>query len=320
MIVFLTAPAHDYTVAPFCDGRYGQGLPRIRRIDYTKAFWARELPVATYVFTDFERLYPWEQICAAALYRSLRDLGQRCLNDPARAMTRFELLRGLHRAGINPFNVYRADDDPRPARFPVFVRTEAGHDAPVTGLLADAAALSSALQSLSAAGWPRRLLLVVEFCAAPIARDVWRKNATMRIGDKIFPLNNVTENNWVVKYGTAGLATSAMHAEEFVGVHANGVAGNVRAAFELAGLDYGRADHAPGDGGHVIYEINSNPNLTPSSGQLNLVREATMRQCAVFVTAALHEIDTLSSGSLAPPPNPMLPQRQGRRDFLVKRR
>jgi len=58
-----------------------------------RAFWSRNLPVAIYIVTDFERLYPWKQKCAANLYRTLQAMGQRCLNDPARAMTRFELLR-----------------------------------------------------------------------------------------------------------------------------------------------------------------------------------------------------------------------------------
>ena len=36
-------------------------------------------------------------------------------------------LRTLHPAGVNPFNVYRAEDRPQPARFPVFIHSESDH-------------------------------------------------------------------------------------------------------------------------------------------------------------------------------------------------
>jgi hypothetical protein len=320
MIVFLSAPAHAHEVAALTKRRYGEDLPRVRRMSYWRAFWADKLPVATYVFTDFERLYPWEQVCAADLYRHLRGLGQRCLNDPARAMTRFELLRALYRGGINPFNVYRADDDPRPERFPVFIRAEAAHDEPLTGLLETQAALDAALAWLPEAGWPRRLLLVVEFCASPIAPGVWRKHGTMRIGDEIFAVNNVTQDNWMVKHGTAGLATALMHAEEFVAAHAGAVPDVMRPVFELAGLDYGRADHAPAHGRQVTYEINSNPQLGRTDQPGNPVREGTLRHCAARVKAALHRIDTAGGGWLALPPLAGLPRRHRAREFSLSRR
>jgi hypothetical protein len=320
MIVFLSAPSHAHEVAALTRRKYGEDLPRVRRLSYSRAFCSRHLPVASYVFTDFERLYPWEQVCAANLYRTLRAMGQRCLNDPAHAMTRFELLRMLHRAGINPFTVYRAEDDPRPARFPVFIRAEAAHDEPVSGLLETQEALDDTLEKLTAAGWPRRLLLVVEFCASPIAPGVWRKHGTMRIGDEIFAVNNVTENKWMVKHGSAGLATPAMHAEEFVAAHGNDAPCVMRRVFELAGLDYGRADHAPAAGRQVIFEINSNPQLGSLDQPGNPVRQAMLRHCAARVSAALHKIDTPAGGWLAVPPLGGLPRRHRAREFILSRR
>jgi hypothetical protein len=320
MIVFLSAPDHAHEVAAFVNGRYAPGLPRVRRMNYHRAFWADKLPVATYVFTDFERLYPWEQICAANLYRTLTAMGQRCLNDPARAMTRFELLRALYRAGFNPFNLYRAEDDPRPERFPVFIRAEAAHDEPLTGLLETPAALAAALAGLAEAGWPRRLLLVVEFWAAPIAPGVWRKHGTMRIGDEIFPAYDVIDAGWVVKHGTYGLASAAMQAEEFVHVHGEDVAGLMRPVFDLAGIEYGRADHASAGGREVIYEINSYPQMGAPRTQRTQVRQAAMARCAAYVTAALHRIDTASGGWLALPPLAGLPRRHRAREFILSRR
>ena len=51
-------------------------------------------------------------------------------------MSRVELLRSLNAAGINPFDVMRADESPRPTRFPVFLRFEMDHNNLLSGLLA----------------------------------------------------------------------------------------------------------------------------------------------------------------------------------------
>ena len=320
MIIFLTAPTHGHEVAQLVDGTFAPGLPDIRSMDYTRALWARKLPRATYIFTDFERLYPWEQRCAADLFRQLRGFGLRCLNDPARAMTRFELLRALYAAGVNPFNVYRADDSPSPSSFPVFIRAEAAHDEPLTGLIEDAAALDIALEQLVAAGWPRRLLLVVEFCAEPIAVGVWRKHGTMRIGEEIFLLRNVVENGWMVKHGTVGLSTAAMFAEEYVAVHANPHAESLRPVFALAGLEYGRADHAPAGGRQVVYEINSHPQMNGAGKQRSAVRTAAIGESCRRAARALHLVDTADSGWVAPARSAHLPKRYRRVEFLLSRR
>ncbi len=320
MIIFLTAPLHGHEVSELIDGSFAPGLPEIRSMDYTRALWAKELPGATYIFTDFERMFDWEQRCAAYLFRQLSSLGLRCLNDPARAMTRFELLRALHADGVNPFNVYRADDRPRPSGFPVFIRTEAAHDEPLSGLIADQAALHAALENLVAAGWPRRLLLVVEFCAEPIAPDRWRKHGTMRIGDDIFLIRNVIEADWVVKHGTVGLTTDAMFAEEYVAVHANPHAAALRPVFDLAGLEYGRADHALAQGRQVVYEINSHPQWHGAGTQRSPVRAAALAASSARAVQAFRAIDTSDTGFVRLQRSPHLPQRRRRNEFLLSRR
>jgi hypothetical protein len=320
MIMFLTTPTHRHEVAELVNGSFASGLPEISSMDYHRALWAKKLPRATYIFTDFERLYPWELRCAADLFKVLSNLGLRCLNNPAAAMTRFELLRSLHRNGTNPFNVYRADDNPTPAKFPVFIRAEAAHDEPLTGLIGNEAALHSALTQLTASGWPRRLLLVVEFCAAPIANGIWRKHGTMRIGDDIFFLNNVIENGWMVKHGTAGLTTPAMFAEEFVDIHGDPFTAALRPVFDLAGLDYGRADHAPFAGAQVIYEINSHPQMSAGRQQRSPIRAAALAHAEARVAQALRKIDCAETGCIAPPRSTFLPQRRRRNEFLLSRR
>ena len=51
-------------------------------------------------------------------------------------MSRVELLRSLNAAGINPFDVMRADEQPRPRTFPVFLRFEMDHNNLLSDLLA----------------------------------------------------------------------------------------------------------------------------------------------------------------------------------------
>jgi len=42
-------------------------------------------------------------------------------------------------SGINPFNIFRADEDPRPMQFPAFLRFEMDHNNLLSGLLANQA-------------------------------------------------------------------------------------------------------------------------------------------------------------------------------------
>ena len=181
MIVFITTPDNQDTLSPLVGGAYGEPLPAIRVAHYDGILSRTELVRATFVFTDIERLAPWEQRLAAAAYRALRAVGLTCLNDPARIMTRFELLRTLHRAGINPFDVYRAEDCPQPKRFPVFIRSESDHGS-ISAPIDSQTALDRELLELRASGTPLRGLLVIEICAEPVMPDVWRKFGTFRIG------------------------------------------------------------------------------------------------------------------------------------------
>src|SRR5260370_11498548 len=124
LVVFVTTRGHAYTVRAIIEQKMGATAPVSRTMTYDDLFKTEWVPRATFVFTDLERLYPWEARLAADVFRSLKFEGLRCLNDPARVLTRYELLRALHRRGINPFDVYRAEDRPKPQRFPVFVRGE----------------------------------------------------------------------------------------------------------------------------------------------------------------------------------------------------
>jgi hypothetical protein len=214
---------------------------------------------------------------AADLYRAIRDVGLPCLNDPARVMTRYALLRNLHAAGVNPFTAYRAEGHPRPSRFPVFVRFEADHGMPVSDLLRDQTALEAKLVSLRERGTPLRELIVIEFASEPIAPGVWRKFGTFRVGDAVLVDHSVTEDRWLIKYGKRGLATDAMFEEERASVVSNRFAKELQPAFEIAAIEWGRADHATFEGREIVYEINTNPSIDPLTPQRLPIRDETLR-------------------------------------------
>ncbi|HLJ22146.1 MAG TPA: hypothetical protein VKU84_18205, partial [Stellaceae bacterium] len=253
---------------------------------------------ATYVFTDIERLSPWELRLAAETYRTLRSAGLSCLNDPARVMGRYELLRTLHRAGINPFNAYRAVDQPQPSRFPVFMRRESDH-LPVSKLISSQALLDQALTALRNSGRPLRDVLVIEFCAEPIAPGVWRKFGTFRIGSEMHVDHAVLEDNWHVKEGTIKDYDDALFEEERGVIMGNLYAPEIERAFELGEIEFGRADHGVVHSRQVVYEINTNPNIAGPEPQTTLIRDQALAASRRRLAQLLFKIDSGDGSSLA---------------------
>lgn len=291
MIIFLTANGHDFPVHTLVNRKLGAPLPEIRASSYDEMFKATTAPGATYIFTGIDQLYDWELKVAAELYRALAAEGLRVLNDPARVMSRYELLHTLHAEGINPFDVYRADGRPRPRRFPVFLRREFDHKGPLTDLIEDETGLAHALAALQAKGEPLRGVLVVEFAGEPVAAGVWRKMGTFRIGDAYHVQNAVLDDHWVAKQGTPGLADEAMYREEAEAVTANAVPEPVRRAFELSGIEWGRADHTSVGGREVIYEINTNPWVYRVRPQQSSTRDAMLKLARERMASLLFGID-----------------------------
>ena len=258
MIVFVVTPEHPYTVQAVAE--QSPGLD-IRIETYDKLFGLSELPRATYIFTDLDRLPQWRVRLAAKLYRQLRDGGAKVLNDPARMPSRFGLLRRLYLDGINSFNAYRVEEGLIPERWPVFLRTEGGHDAPLTGLMHDWEEARRAIAAAITAGEPLTSLLLVEYAAEPAEPGLFRKLSVYRTGETYVAAHCVHENNWLVKYGTKGIASPDLYEDELRIIQDNPYAAALKPAFERAGIDYGRADFGLVAGKVQIYEINSNPHV-----------------------------------------------------------
>jgi hypothetical protein len=181
--------------------------------------------------------------------------GARVLNRPGRVLRRFELLRSLHDAKLNPFNAYRADGATPQCRFPVFVRDEQRHDGPLTPLLHNQDELTTALSKLQ----HRTSLLIVEYCETRGGDGLYRKYSAMRVADKLIPRHVLFSGQWVDK--TPDVITDAGVTEEREFLRAFPHAAQIRSAFELAGIDYGRIDYSCGASGRVVtWEINTIPS------------------------------------------------------------
>jgi len=235
----------------------------VRRRSYDWLFRQRRLRLAAAIFTDLDRLSSDDHVRAEQIAAKFEKRGIRVFNRPARVKLRFELLRRLHDTGRNPFQVWRAEERPAvPAdRFPVFVKSEGAHKRPVGGLIHDQASLDAVIGGLAHDGFPIRHFLVTEFCNAAMRDGVWARYTSYKIGERVFAGLPIFEDDPFVKYGTYGLAGEADFEHAVAVWQENRHAAALRRFFDIACIDYGRADYTVLDGRPVLYEINTNPTI-----------------------------------------------------------
>jgi hypothetical protein len=296
VIVFITTYGHEYSVASLVTQRFGVPVPETHVMLYDKLLHADALPLATYIFTDIERLYPWERRLAGEIFRQFSDSGVRCLNDPAAVKTRYPLVRALAAAGINPYTAYRGDEDPRPERFPVFLRFEHEHSGPLTGLIRSQADLDLRLSRLVEQGVPLEGTLVVEYAGRQAAPGIWARYATFRVGETLSAFGVLVKNSWNVKNGDLPTGELAKVAESFA--RDNLVPPILGAAFETARIDYGRVDHGKVEGRDVVFEINTNPHLEALSFDRGQAFDEVRRLSRQRLADALFAIDTPRGGKI----------------------
>jgi hypothetical protein len=256
-------PGHYYTFRALVPRLLRPASLRVEIWTYPQLFAAQKLSAGTWVMCDLERLAIWELRLAGDIARQIREAGPnfRLLNDPARAACRYELLLRLHKAAINRFRAWRAEDGNPNARFPVFLRLESNHEVPLSGLLDSADALESAIESQRAKGVSLRGLMIIEYEAKPLAPGVFRKYAAYRIGARIIADHTVHDVTWLAKYGDNAAWSPERYAEEAIYVRDNPHADALCRAFDIACIDYGRADYGMVDGAPQIWEINTNPTI-----------------------------------------------------------
>lgn len=299
MIYFLVKRAHTDCPASLGTG-FGYAIPRHSVVAYEDFFLAESASPGTYIFCDLERLSNLELLAAAEITALMkREPGFRVLNDPARSRTRYGFLRAMREAGLNDFDAYRADGFPKPRRFPVFIRVEADHLASLTPLLQDQAALEAELERLASAAKPLRSLIVIEYCAEPVFPGVWRRLGTFRIGKSYHLHDVVSEDNWNVKYGKMGLVDEATYEEDHRRLESGFMLEELRRAFEIAEIDYGRADFGLVGGRPQVYEINTNPYISSFPTHPSPTRTRSLRLAQQVFASQLHELAEENAGGSA---------------------
>ncbi|GLQ16983.1 hypothetical protein [Maritalea porphyrae] len=241
--------------------RKHQQAPKFAFKSYNWLFRTFKLPAATYVFTGIDRLDANERRLAGKVFRHIRAAGKgfSALNDPAHGKGRYRLLCGLYGQGLNAFNAYLAIDDPKPERFPVFIRRNSISTAPLSTLLNNQLELDHAINQLAEKAEPLDDLVIIEFCADQFAPGVHQKFSMYKIGDQVFQSFINVGKSWLVKYDEEDLLSEEQYALDRQHIEQNRFAAHFREVFELANVDYGRADFGLFNGQPQTYEINFNP-------------------------------------------------------------
>jgi len=263
---------------------------RVDIITYDELFQRSRHPVATYIFSDLERLTPTELRIAAQIWDQLERIeDMRLLNNPRLVKRRFELQSALYASGRNDFQVTRASDRNTPLRFPVFLREESRHEGSITPMLHNRTQLDEAILAARFRGHRIDDLLVVEFCDTRDEDSLYRKYAAFRIDDRIIACHIDCSSSWLVKDTDIVSPELVEREKEFI--EQNPHEEWVRESFELASIDYGRIDYGILDGKPQVWEINTNPILIQAPSCYQPFHIPVKRYLTERLTPAFEAID-----------------------------
>jgi len=289
MICFILSREHETSLKALQED---PDAPKVTSLSYSDALKTHSLPAGTYIFTCLSTLSPRRRVAGARLYRRLEEAGCLVFNDPARVKMRYSLLRALYREGINPFNVYSAESEERPERFPVFLRLAHGSHPVLTDLISNQSSLEQAVEAAVISGYPRETLMIVEYAGQPVRDGVFRKSSVFKIGNRFVPDIWWYGKSWEVKADCDGLADGELYKEELQLIRENRYPEEVNRAFELAGIDHGRLDFGFIDGRVCIYEINLLPVFHAPRSHPVPDRVESMKLRWRKLLAAFHDIDS----------------------------
>ena len=215
----------------------------------------------TYIVATCDQLTTEGRSYAARLADRLASCsGIRLLNHPDRTLTRFDLLRELHRQGINRQRVARPDEDLRALRYPLIVRSAASHGGPLSRPLSSRWDLAAFVGLGLAMGYGLDDLMVTEFLDTADRNGRYRKYAAYIVGPTIVARSLTISRRWMVKYrGQDPTVPNAQ--EEFEYVRDNPHERELERIAKIAGIEYGRIDYGVIDGRVNVWEINLNPTI-----------------------------------------------------------
>lgn len=267
MIFYLVTSAHKYTIHPYFLSSKGRLTPdlngRVKVLTYEELKYHRFLPVGTYIFSDIERLSVAQTKEATRIYRKLESSGVQLLNDPLESMRRYELLRTLYEMGLNEFNVYRPTEYRKPAKYPLFLKSESNHSGCSDRLITCHEQFNLELKNFLFENSSREDTIIEEFCDTSDREGIFRKYSAFRIGKKIIPAHLYFGRKWMVKGRNLIHKTKVMENEEREYLLENPHEKKLRFIFDLAKIEYGRIDYSLKENKIQVWEINTNPCLYP---------------------------------------------------------
>jgi len=291
MIYYLSRKEHQYTVNSIINDA------SLTLLDYDTALKCKKLPKGTYIFSDLDRLHPWDLELAAILFRVLEADGNKVLNDPAKVILRYNLLKRLENEGINQFGVYRHAAGEYPKRYPAFIRRDTFHEGVFSELLNNDNEVDACYSKLDAAGRPLNNLITVEYAAEEEAAGFFKKLSVYRIGDHYLRDTSVIQKDWIVKSGENGVAGEDYFADELAAMNLVPHEETIRRVFNLANIEYGRLDLGFYNGKPQVYEINTNPTVSSISLKDPSPSRKESRKIIVHnYLSALNAIDTVKAG------------------------
>lgn len=218
-------------------------------------------PRGVYLFTSLDGMSPVQLKAARLLWSRLKARPDcfTALNEPGAVLGRSDLLKELHSAGLNDFNVHRLHDDLGGVRLPAFVRYENLHRANLTGLLQSQAELEDAVAVLLARGERAEDLMVSEYLDYRDQDGLFRKYGANVIDRAMFGRHVFVGSHWMMKRKQADLKLSRDEDGRYVRAmpHADLLA----PIFEKSGHRWGRIDYSFYKGRLQVWEVNDNPEL-----------------------------------------------------------
>ena len=293
MIHYVVSASHRGGIDSFLATRGRSLAAFVRPVTWDRLFSMGSVPAGTYVFTDADRRGAVGASRAAHIWSALEAAGPgvRLLNHPIRARLRYELLRHLRERGWNAFDVYRATEARLPQRYPVFLRGEYDHKGHRSEPLHGPEQLVGAVESFERQGRSRETLLIVEFCDTSDERGLYRKYSSFYVAGRVVPRHLFFSRDWMIKTPGPPPEPDRLE-EEWRYVRENPHEKQVREAFEVARIDYGRIDYAMLDGRMQVWEINTNPYVTTPRDGGGPERRRVAEHFTRAFEAAMREIDS----------------------------
>ena len=273
MIYFIMTRRNNFPIRNLLRTGGKHLVDKIRIIDYEDISEMREIRAGTFIFSDFDFLDDQQRIVVRGIYDELtrKYEGIPVLNDPSKALLRYDLLKKAYETGVNSFMVYRGNEDHGNVRFPVFIREADRHSGALTNLIQNKEDLNDQLERFKRLGFNLENLLVIEFLDSSDHEGVYVKYSAFRLGDKILPRYLNFSRDWHVK-ATLARQNSLMKDRQNL-IHeymsSNPHEKWLMEVFEMANIEYGRADYSIVNGKLQLWEINLNPAFVRTPGNVN---------------------------------------------------